>query len=84
VEEVRDELENLVYEGIVRNVPVAILLNKCDLGDEHVMTNQQVATAIGFDQLRQRHGEDKMQMFRISVLRGEGYPEAIRWISSFL
>ena len=84
VDEVRDELDHLVHEGILGDVPVAILLNKCDLGEDRVMNNEQVAAAIGYYKLRQRHGEDKMEMFRMSVLRGEGYQEAIRWIASFL
>jgi hypothetical protein len=84
VDEVRDELDHLIQDGIVGDIPVAILLNKCDLGEDRVMTNEQVASTIDFDTLKCRHGEGKLKMFRISVLRGEGYIDAIRWVASFL
>lgn len=81
-EEVRDELDALIAEGSVEGVPVAVLLNKCDL--ETAQPSECVAGSIGFEELCMRHGEEKMNMFRISVLRGEGYQDAFKWIASFL
>lgn len=81
-EEARDELDALVAEGTVEGVPVAVLLNKCDM--EAARRSEEVAAAIGFEELCMRQGEDYMQMFRISVLKGEGYQEAFQWVASFL
>ena len=81
-EEVCEELDALIAEGCVEGVPIAILLNKCDL--ETAASSDSVAAAIGFEELSMRHGDDKMNMFRISVLRGEGYQDAFQWLSKFL
>ena len=81
-EEVCDELDALVAEGAVEGVPIAIMLNKCDL--DTAQSSDAIAAAIGFEELSMRHGDDKMNMFRISVLRGEGYQDAFKWIASFL
>ena len=81
-EEVCDELDALIAEGAVEGAPLAIMLNKCDL--ETAQSSDQIAAAIGFEELSMRHGDDKISMFRISVLRGEGYQDAFKWISSFL
>lgn len=81
-DEVRDELDALIAEGTVEGVPVAVLLNKCDL--DAAQPSDSVAGSIGFEELCMRHGEEMMTMFRISVLRGEGYQDAFKWIASFL
>jgi len=81
-EEAAEELDALISEGVMDNTPIAVLLNKCDL--ESAMDSDTVAKAIGYEELAMRHGEDRIAMFRISVLRGEGYQEAFRWIATFL
>ena len=81
-EEVRDELDALIAEGSVEGVPIAVLLNKCDL--DAAQPSDGVARSIGFEELCMRHGEEMINMFRISVLRGEGYQDALKWIASFL
>uniref|UniRef100_A0A7S2UBI2 Uncharacterized protein n=1 Tax=Attheya septentrionalis TaxID=420275 RepID=A0A7S2UBI2_9STRA len=80
--EVRDELDALVNDGAIEGVPLAILLNKCDL--EQALSSNDISQGIGYEELVMRHGEDLVGMFRISVLRGEGYDEAFRWIATFL
>lgn len=81
-EECRDELDALVGEQILGNVPIAILLNKCDLVEAH--PSDVIADEIGYGEVLETHGDDRVSMFRISVYRGEGYQEAFRWVASFL
>lgn len=81
-DEVRDEIDALVGEGTIEGIPLAVVLNKCDLPEAR--GSAEVAEGVGYEELAMRHGEGVMRMFRISVLRGEGYQEAFRWIASFL
>jgi len=76
------ELDALVGEKVVEGLPVAVLLNKCDL-DEAAST-KEVCGAIGFGDLQRMQGEDKIAVFRMSVLKGEGYQAAFRWVADFL
>ncbi|GKZ00380.1 small GTPase [Mayamaea pseudoterrestris] len=64
------------------NVPVAILLNKCDLPT--AVSSQAVCEKIDFQRLVSMHATDKIAVFRMSVLTGQGYEEAFRWIYSFI
>jgi GTP-binding protein SAR1 len=82
LEEAGFELDALIGEKIVQDVPVAILLNKCDL--EEALPSSEICQRIHFDELQRMQGPDKIALFRISVLRGEGYPAAFRWVSNFL
>jgi len=76
------ELDALIGEGVLEGIPLAILLNKCDL--ENAQPSQNIAEAIEYGEIVEKHGEDKVCMFRMSVVRGQGYQEAFQWISSFL
>jgi GTP-binding protein SAR1 len=89
-------------DGVLDGIPLAIMLNKCDL--ETAMSNEVVADQICFEELQksrsgrikdqegyedlieqgQYNGRDLIRMYRMSVLRGEGYQDAFRWISTFL
>ena len=69
--------------GPLAHLPIAVLLNKCDLMDQAASTHD-VLQAIDFTHLQTMHPQDKLQVFRISVLTGEGYPDAFRWVASFL
>jgi len=82
LEEAGYELDALIAEGAVTNVPIAILLNKCDL--PQAMQSRHICDKIQFDDLARMHGEERLRTFRISVLRGEGYQDAFRWVSGFL
>jgi GTPase SAR1 family protein len=72
--------------------PIAILLNKCDL--ESALSTEEICRRVEWDALQKsistsRHyGDDtassRFQVFRVSVLQGQGYPQAFQWISSFL
>ena len=86
-EEARDELDALISEGVISGVPLAILLNKSDMISQWTTMKEmteKVAVEIDFAELKRMHGEDKIRMWGISVLKGEGYQDAFRWIASFL
>ncbi|EEC45225.1 predicted protein, partial [Phaeodactylum tricornutum CCAP 1055/1] len=83
VEEAAYELDALIGEQLVKDIPVAVLLNKCD-EEERALTSADICRRIEYDNLAQTQGTDKMAVFRISVLKGEGYQDAFRWISNFL
>jgi GTP-binding protein SAR1 len=82
LEEAGFELDALIGEKIVQDVPVAVLLNKCDL--EEALPSSEICRRIQFGELQRMQGPDKIALFRISVLRGEGYQAAFRWLSNFL
>ena len=77
------ELDALIGEKMVEGLPVAVLLNKCDLLQEAASTTE-VCKAIHYDYLKKIQGGDKIAVFRMSVLKGEGYQAAFRWIAEFL
>lgn len=82
LEEAAFELDALIGERIVEGVPVAILLNKCDLPE--ALPSGQICEGLKYNDLVKMQGEENMAIFRISVLRGEGYQSAFRWVGSFL
>lgn len=81
-EEAGFELDALIGEKIVQDIPVAILLNKCDL--DEACSTAQVCEKIHFEDLQRMQGDDKIAIFRMSVLKGEGYQDAFRWVAGFL
>jgi GTPase SAR1 family protein len=64
-------------------VPVAILINKCDLLEE-AATTDDILAKLDFGHLCSLHPPHLLQVFRISVLTGDGYPDAFKWVASFL
>lgn len=82
LEEVGYELDALIAQKIVQDLPIALLFNKCDLSE--AMSSEEICQRIQYSDLVKMQGEENMAIFRISVLRGEGYQEAFRWISKFL
>jgi len=110
LEEVRDELDALIGDQVLMNghghghghghgqIPLAIMLNKCDLVE--AQGSEDIANAIGYSDIVQQYyniqnvneeeadsnvnEEERVKMFRMSVYRGQGYQEAFRWIASFL
>jgi GTP-binding protein SAR1 len=82
LEEAAFELDALIGEKLVEGVPIAVLCNKCDL--ENALPTKDICERINYDELQKMQGQDKMAIFRISVLRGEGYQAAFRWVAKFL
>jgi GTP-binding protein SAR1 len=86
LEEAAYELDALIGEKLLSGLPVAVLLNKCDLPE--AMSTQEICERIEWnrlcaEQINSNTGGN-LTMYRISVLKGEGYDEAFRWISGFL
>merc|ERR1712232_840744 len=89
LEEVKLELQALVSDlcsnyasGNTDMMPLAILLNKCDLME--ALPSQYIADCIEYEEILKRYErEDLVSIFRCSVLRGEGYTEALQWVASF-
>jgi len=82
MEEAGFELDALIGEKLVEGIPIAVLFNKCDL--PAAITSQEICEKMNYDELSRMHGPDKVSAFRISVLRGEGYQAAFRWVATFL
>lgn len=82
IEEASFELDALIGEKLVEGIPIAVLFNKCDLPE--AIPSAEICQKMNFDELVKMHGEDKVSAFRISVLRGEGYQQAFRWVATFL
>lgn len=80
LEEAAFELDALVAgDQTLAGIPIAVLLNKCDL--ETAMSTEEVCQRLEWDTLVQAQGgPEMMQIFRISVLRSEGYQQAFRWV----
>lgn len=83
-EEAAYELDALILgeDRLLQDVPVAILCNKCDM--ESTLSTDEICRRIEYTDLAKAQGADNIAIFRISVLQGEGYQEAFRWISKFL
>ena len=81
-EEAGFELDALIGEKLVEGIPIAVLFNKCDL--PAAVSSRDICDRMNFDELTKLHGKDMVQAFRISVLRGEGYQQAFRWVANFL
>ena len=84
LDEVRDELDNLICgdgNGGLKKVPLAIMLNKCDLD---TVKDEIIKERIGYDEVEECHGEDHVRLFRMTVKKDHGYHEAFRWIAEFL
>ena len=84
LEEAGYELDALIgEEHLLEGIPVAVLLNKCDL--ETARSTEEIQQRIEWERLKEEQGGDEfLKMYRISVLKNEGYQAAFRWISSFL
>jgi GTP-binding protein SAR1 len=79
LEEAGYELDAILSE-LDPTVPVAILLNKCDLPE--AISSHEICEKIQFADFVQRG--DRLRVFRISVLKGEGYQDAFQWIASLI
>jgi GTP-binding protein SAR1 len=66
----------------LHNIPVAILCNKCDLSS--AVSSDIICEKLDYSRLEAMHAPNKIALFRISVLTGQGYDEAFQWINSFI
>ena len=82
LEEAAFELDALIGEKVVADIPIAIMCNKCDL--DEAMSTEEIEEGLHYEELQKMQGEENIAMFRISVLKGEGYTAAFRWVAKFL
>lgn len=82
LEEAGFELDALIGEKIVENVPIVVMCNKCDL--DEALSSREIQERIDYPNLQRMQGTENIALFRISVLQGEGYHAAFRWVSKYL
>lgn len=82
--ETQYELEAMVHEIASEESevvpPIAILYNKCDL--PNALTDEELE--IGLELKTIRNSIQNCKTFRVSVLQGSGYQQALQWVGSFL
>ncbi len=92
LEEAAYELDAVIHDNVVTTnadatsttavqrstlPPLALLLNKCDL--PNALSTAEICERLEWPRLLQTHPH--MAVFRISVLKGEGYADALSWIA---
>jgi small GTP-binding protein len=100
LEEAQYELDALIHDTIAAaasdtngnsadggngtRLPIAILLNKCDL--DTALSTEEIDARLDLDALQQQTTAHNCQLkvFRISVWQRYGYTDALRWIASQL
>lgn len=78
----KHELDMLLIDERLRNVPFAVLGNKIDLPT--ACSEQELRMALGNVQHIEGDGMRPINVFMCSVVRRSGYVEAFRWISKFI
>ena len=85
LEEAAYELDALL-ETLDASIAVCVLLNKCDLSE--AMPTANILQKLEWERLEKERkstdAESAMAIFRISVFKGEGFPEAFRWVGKYL
>ncbi|CAM9791825.1 unnamed protein product, partial [Ectocarpus fasciculatus] len=83
LEEAHWELSEMLSDANLDGVPVAVLYNKSDLPDAALC---RPPVLVGREQLDLERLEARrpIKTFVTSVLKGEGYPDAFRWLGSHL
>jgi GTP-binding protein SAR1 len=85
IEEAGYELDHLLHtitQDKGEGIPVALLLNKCDLAE--ALPSVEILQKMDYANLQNYQAEKYMRVFRISVLKSQGYAEAFQWIGTFL
>eukprot|EP00977_Amphora_coffeiformis_P004089 scaffold823_cov219-Amphora_coffeaeformis.AAC.7 len=81
-EDAADENNNAVSQtSSTLPPPLAIFLNKCDT--ETAATTEEICQRIDWNGLQESYPADRIKIFRGSVWKEEGYPEAFRFMASF-
>lgn len=80
--ESKNELAYLRNNEQLGDVPFVILANKCDM--QHAAHVDELLSRLGLgpqDFADKSSGKRPLQMFRVSIVDGWGYPEAFKWLS---
>ncbi|CAN0190209.1 unnamed protein product [Ascophyllum nodosum] len=79
LDEAHWELSELLSDASFYGVPVAVLYNKSDL--PAAVPEEKLRGMLDIERLETRR---PIKCFVTSVVKGEGYPEAFRWLGSHL
>ena len=85
--EARAELEKLLSDDHIKNVPFLILGNKIDVAGAVSETELKTALGITLNTTGKQHtvakGTRPLEVFMCSIIHGRGYKEAMQWLSQF-
>ena len=82
------ELDQLLTDEMLQNVPFLILGNKIDItsaaGEDELRAALGLYETYGKDTKREDSGLRPIELFMCSVVRKMGYAEGFRWLAQFL
>jgi GTP-binding protein SAR1 len=78
LQEAHDELQGLLRAEEVKNIPIAVLANKCDVKSS--LSREQLIKGLTLEELADAHS-GPLQLFLVSVVKGTGYLDAFKWLS---
>ena len=86
--EAKKELDQLLTDEMLQNVPFLILGNKIDItsaaSEDELRTALGLYETYGKDRKREDSGVRPIELFMCSVVRKMGYAEGFRWLAQFL
>ena len=65
---------------------MAVLLNKADLPAAEARSDEELKLSLGLQEVAELRGKQDgaLEAFRVSLVRNEGYTEALRWLADYL
>lgn len=87
--EVKVELNNLLNDNTLSNVPIVIMGNKVDM-TQRAVSEDQMKTELGLYNTtgkeinHTRPNERPIEVFMISVLKKSGYIDGFKWLSQYM
>lgn len=86
--EAKKELDQLLTDEMLQNVPFLVLGNKIDItsaaSEDELRTALGLYETYGKDRKREDGGVRPIELFMCSVVRKMGYAEGFRWLAQFL
>lgn len=86
--EAKKELDQLLTDEMLQNVPFLVLGNKIDItsaaSEDELRTALGLYETYGKDRKREDSGVRPIELFMCSVVRKMGYAEGFRWLAQFL
>lgn len=86
--EAKKELDQLLTDEMLQNVPFLVLGNKIDItsaaSEDELRTALGLYETYGKDTKREESGVRPIELFMCSVVRKMGYAEGFRWLAQFL
>lgn len=79
LEEAQEELANLCREESMSQIPILVLGNKIDLPES--LSQVELHQLLGLTHLQSENPSRPIQLFMCSLVKKQGYKEAIQWLS---